>query len=110
MAHKGFIDDFRITRGVKVTWADDRRCIYRSTLVWTPSIAQTHQLGEWGEWVEIPFLFIPKRSFDNKLVWGRNIQVRIKPQGVSFTTKTIDAEVMYDTKKAIFMRKLKGGA
>jgi hypothetical protein len=108
--YTGFIDNIRITRGVKVTWADDWGCRYRCTLPWTVETATTHKLGEWGEWVKIPFLFIPKKSYENEWLWGRGVQMRILPRGVSFTESTIDAEIMYDTPKNIFMRKLQGGA
>lgn len=93
-----------------MTWADDSYCIYRCTLPWIEETARTHRLGEWGEWTEIPFLFIPKRSYENEWLWGRGVQMRILPRGVSFTESTIDAEIMYDTNKNIFMRNLKGGA
>lgn len=108
--YTGFISDIRITLGTKVTWANGERCTYSTTLPWTVSVAMTHRLGEWGEWTKIPFLFIPKKSFEGKWVWGRNICMRIKPKAVDFEHDIIDADIMYDTKKTIFTRRLKGGA
>ena len=108
--YTGFIDTIRITRGLKVTWADGRCCIYRCTLPWSIEVATTHKLGEWGDWVKVPFLFIPKKSYNGKWIWGRDIYMCIHPKGHDFIQSTIYAEVMYDTKKNIFMRKLQGGA
>ena len=91
-----------------MTWADGRRCTYSATLPYVLEIGSVHRLGEWGEWVEIPFLFIPKKSFEGKWVWGRNICMRLKPKGVDFTQDSMDTDIMYDTKKTIFTRRLKG--
>lgn len=93
-----------------MTWADGRRCTYKATLPWLEELVGTHHLGEWGPWSEIPFVFIPKKSFQGEWLWGRGIQMRIKPMGASFEKNTIDAEIMYDTNKNIFIRNLKGGA
>ena len=84
--------------------------MYNRLIPWTIETATTHKLGEWGEWVEIPFLFIPKRSYENKWVWGRGVYMQLKPNGVSFEHDTIEADVRYDRKKNIFKRRLKGGA
>lgn len=105
----GFIDDIRVTKNSsKYTWADNHRCIYKSVLPWNGEMEAVTEFGRWGEWFEIPFLFIPKRNYDNEWVWGRGIKMRIMVIGVSFTRQTVDAEIMYDRPKNIFTRKLQG--
>lgn len=117
---KGYITEFRVlknrnkypnTLGFERPYTQyPMKTHYRKEIPWTQGFAIIHKLGEWGEWSEIPFLFIPVRNMNGKWCWGRGVYVQYKPHGVDFEQKSVDAEMRFDTHKNIFVSKLKGGA